>query len=519
MKRRLLQAFLLLFVLPALACNLPASPAAPTVDINLAVRQTLAALETEQVENFPLPAQETPQPLTTGEVLTVPTEVAATVAVPTAPHPAGDHYAYVTQPGDTPEGLAGRFGVAVEQLFDPMQVPPKTLLTSGQALVIPNTLKDAQAFGPLFPDSEMVYSPAALGFSTSDFVNQAGGFLSEYSENLDGEMLTGAQVIQRVADETSTNPRMLLAVLEYRSNWVFGRPERPNTNYPIGFYASKMSGLHKEMTIVARQLTIGYYGWRSGKVTELEFLKGTRARINPTINAGTVGVQYLFAVLYEPAEWQARLYGPDNFLTFYQQRFGDPWVRSEVVGPVLPDGITQPELQLPFPPGESWTFTGGPHAAWGIGSPWGGLDFAPANVEKGCTVSRFWTTAAASGQVVRSERGMVILDLDGDGSEQTGWVLLYLHVAAKDRVPSGTFVNVDDPLGHPSCEGGTSTGTHVHISRKYNGEWLAADTPLPFILSGWQAWTGLRPYSGSLTRGDQVVTARPDGARTSIIVR
>ena len=30
------------------------------------------------------------------------------------------------------------------------------------------------------------------------------------------------------------------------------------------------------------------------------------------------------------------------------------------------------------------------------------------------------------------------LDLDGDGNEETGWVIVYLHIATEGRVPVGT---------------------------------------------------------------------------------
>ena len=66
-------------------------------------------------------------------------------------------------------------------------------------------------------------------------------------------------------------------------------------------------------------------------------------------------------------------------------------------------------------------------------------------------------------------------DLDGDGDPRTGWVVLYLHIATRDKAPVGKVVSASEPIGHPSCEGGTSTGTHIHIARKYNGEWMAAD--------------------------------------------
>ena len=115
--------------------------------------------------------------------------------------------------------------------------------------------------------------------------------------------------------------------------------------------------------------------------------------------------------------------------------------------------------------------------------------------------------------------GVVALDLDGDGLEQTGWVLIYIHLAEDDRIAFGSWVDVDTPLGHPSCEGGTTTGTHVHLARKYNGEWLAADRPLPLVLSGWVAHAGEGPFEGVLEKDSQIVSAPSDASHGSTIVR
>jgi hypothetical protein len=111
------------------------------------------------------------------------------------------------------------------------------------------------------------------------------------------------------------------------------------------------------------------------------------------------------------------------------------------------------------------------------------------------------------------------LDLDGDGFEQTGWVLVYVHLASSELVEEGRSVIADEALGHPSCERGQSTGKHVHLARKYNGEWLSADGALPFILSGWRVVAGLQNYEGDLVNGDQVVSANPSGTRSSVITR
>jgi hypothetical protein len=121
--------------------------------------------------------------------------------------------------------------------------------------------------------------------------------------------------------------------------------------------------------------------------------------------------------------------------------------------------------------------------------------------------------------ITSAEDNRVALDLDGDGYEQTGWVLVYLHLAERDLIQAGRQVALDEPLGHPSCEGGRSTGKHVHLARKYNGEWLAADGPLPFFLSGWRAQADERNYYGTLVKEDQIVSSNSSGSRTSIIIR
>jgi len=116
----------------------------------------------------------------------------------------------------------------------------------------------------------------------------------------------------------------------------------------------------------------------------------------------------------------------------------------------------------------------------------------------GCAVSGDWVTAVADGLIVRSEHGAVIQDLDGDGYEQTGWVVLYMHIDYWERVAEGTFVRAGDMIGHPSCEGGVSSGTHLHIARRYNGEWVESEGQIPFVMSGFQPQSSGIAYNGFL---------------------
>ncbi|HXG24907.1 MAG TPA: peptidoglycan DD-metalloendopeptidase family protein, partial [Chthonomonadales bacterium] len=118
-----------------------------------------------------------------------------------------------------------------------------------------------------------------------------------------------------------------------------------------------------------------------------------------------------------------------------------------------------------------------------------------------------YATAMADGLVLRSDIDGTVIDLDRDGDERTGWVLFYLHLATEARVPLGKEIKAGEPIGYPSCEGGRVTGTHVHVARKYNGEWILADGPLAFNFEGWVAHNGAQAYKGTLTRGALTVVA------------
>ncbi len=419
------------------------------------------------------------------------------------------HILYYVNGGDSLPVVSLRFGVDIQEITSPDPINKTGLLPPGQLLIIPNHLSETSSSVKLMPDSETVFSPSTLDFDIEAFVSQAGGYLAEYSEYLLSTGNTsGAEIIARVALEYSINPRLLLAALEAQSGWVYGFPESAaDIYYPMGYFNSINKGLFLQCTWFASQVLDGYYGWREGRLLVLDFLDGQSLRLAPQLNAGTVGLMNIYTHLYDFSEWAYWLYGENGFFRLYESMFGNPWLRAQAYDPLIPANTLQPELILPFEVGRTWAFTGGPHAAWGVADVWAALDFAPASAESGCQESNAWVAASASGLVVRSFNGAVVIDLDGDGYEQTGWTLVYLHIATKDRIEVGTWVEVGDRLGHPSCEGGRATGTHVHLARRYNGEWVPADGPVPFVLSGWQAKAGVHEYEGWLIRGNEIIYA------------
>ena len=456
-----------------------------------------------------------PEPTAT-QVPPTPTELTAQSTVLPLPTqgqiipPSEDtHILYYTIAGDSLPVVSLRFGVDMNAITSPHVLERQGLLPPGQLLIIPNRLDETSSTDKLLPDSEVAFSPSTVDFDIEGFVNAAGGYLSTYTEYLATTGWTsGADIIARIALEYSINPRLLLAFLEYKSGWVYGYPANSVAEtYPMGHVDSMREGLYLQSAWFASMVMDGYYGWREGRRLVINFPNEQVLRLAPSLNAGTVGVMNAFSYLYDFDEWAVRLYGENNFFTLFESMFASPWIRAQAVEPLIPVDTVHPEMILPFEVGKLWAFTGGPHAAWSIADVWAALDFAPASSETGCHESDAWVVAAISGKIVRSNNGVVVIDRDGDGFEQTGWTLLYLHIATKDRIPLDTWVEVGDRIGHPSCEGGRSTGTHVHLARRYNGEWVPADGPLPFTLSGWEAKAGISGYQGWLIRGSEIIYA------------
>jgi LasA protease len=415
---------------------------------------------------------------------------------------------YTVQSGDTLEAVAAHFNTTVEEIRQVNPDLPRTVTTLNPGSVLHVPAYYAPFTGTPFqmiPDSEAMASPPTDNFSVQDYIQASPGYLKSYSEYAFQSTMMASEIVDRVARDFSLHPRLLLALLEYRSHALSRSDQSEGIKaHPLGTTDSIDVGLALQLSWAAAQLNEGYYGWRTGSLREIDLADGRVARPDPWQNAGTAAVQYLLAQWFGEDDFKQAV-SPDGFIQTYWWLFGDPFSYSVEL---MPGDLRQPDMQLPFEPGKVWTFTSGPHPVWEGNLPWAALDFAPPATEHGCFESLEWVTAVAEGVVVRSGPATVILDLDGDGNENTGWTVLYFHIAALDRVEAGKRLQPGDRIGHPSCEGGQSNGTNVHIARRYNGEWISAAGPLAFNLSGWVAGAGEKPREGTLSYNlDEVLVA------------
>ena len=121
----------------------------------------------------------------------------------------------------------------------------------------------------------------------------------------------------QAALESSINPRLLLALLEYRSGWLTNpNPDPALDEQPFGFSDAWYHGLYRQLEWAAIQLSSGYYRWRSNAVTDWVLADGSVVPIDPTINAGTAGVQNFFAQLDDYSTW-LRDVSPGGFFDTY----------------------------------------------------------------------------------------------------------------------------------------------------------------------------------------------------------
>ncbi|NLN69482.1 MAG: LysM peptidoglycan-binding domain-containing M23 family metallopeptidase [Chloroflexi bacterium] len=422
------------------------------------------------------------------------------------PTPRSETLTYVVQQGDFLKKIAQIHQVSINQIIETNGITDPNLIDVGQVLIIPPPSYDAVA--PAFkilPDSELINSPSNAGFDVTELVSAQGGYLSEYFEEVDEVSLSGAEIVEHVSLLFSVNSRLLLAVLEFQSQWLTDRNPREETlSYPMLYFDAAQSGLYKQLAWAADMLNEGYYLWKIEAISIWTLSDSSIVEVEPTINPGTAGVLNLMRYLTTRADWEWAVSEGGVFATYYRL-FGYPF--EQAIEPFIPENLVQPELQLPFETGAVWSYTGGPHGGWSGGSAWAALDFAPPGEALGCFPSEAWVVAVAPGEVVYSGHGAVIQELEGDGAWQSGWSILYMHMDSRERVDAGTYLEAGDRVGHPSCEGGFSTGTHLHIARRYNGEWIAADGDLPFVMDGWVSSGFGVEYDGYLTKGDVTLEA------------
>ena len=202
---------------------------------------------------------------------------------------------YTVHAGDTLAGIASRYSVSYDDIAKLNNITDANSVSVGQFLLIPAPVPSGEAPGfKIIPNSELVYGPMSTTLDLAAYITGQGGYLASYSEEVDGINLSGSAIIQKVAEDFSVNPRLLLAVLEYTGGWVRSTSiEDGFQKYPLGYFDESRSGLYKQMAWAANYLNRGFYLWKVNAVPAWLLADGSIIPVNSTINAGTAGIQQL----------------------------------------------------------------------------------------------------------------------------------------------------------------------------------------------------------------------------------
>lgn len=155
------------------------------------------------------------------------------------------------------------------------------------------------------------------------------------------------------------------------------------------------------------------------------------------------------------------------------------------------ESASQINMQLPFPVGESWVYNGthiggyGPYG--GSASVFSAMDFAPTPKFPvwGSNTSNMWAVAAAPGRVIYKTSCRIVLEHEG------GWKTLYYHLE-NPQVHYNQYVQANQRLANlassyseATCEGGRSTGVHLHFALIHNNYYHRLDG---MRFSGWEVY-------------------------------
>jgi hypothetical protein len=379
---------------------------------------------------------------------------------------------------------------------------------------------DKAEFAALISDRLFLYSDSVQDFDVQAFLDTLPGPLKNYSEQLDGETMSAAEIVRFNAIRYGINPQVILVLLEARNGILTDFNSEVPTESAQELTGETEPSLYNFIARTAAGLLRSYDARRYHEEdNQVTFSNGESTVLPIDLNPGTYAVQVALAQVLPQHEWERWVKGTDAaFRQRYSLWFGDSLsglADSPAAQSSLPDGYI-----LPFTVGETWYYTSGPHnysggvvgcsSGAGCPRPWSSIDIAPPEVTAcpgGAYPANRWIVAAKGGTVVQSSQALVVID-HGDG-----WRTYYSHVASTDRVQQAATVNQGQPIGHPSCEtepGGSTSGVHVHFAIWQQNigftEIVSFTDIVSSTLSSWLIQESTH-YNGTMNRNNAIRTA------------
>ena len=314
-----------------------------------------------------------------------------------------------------------------------------------------------------FSNALFLYGRDAEAFDLDGYLAVSAPFLRDKKE-----------LIAHWSGYYSINPQVLLALMELQSGLI-SAPSEAKLRAPFAGLSNKR-GFEKQLRDVLAQLSQRFYGFESYQRDRARLADKALSTDPGTLNGATAAI---LGVLQRPSEDPATLNQAASLQQFTQQfaqlfnasneqmyKFESSEQAGITTAAVPPSSM----LQLPWYQGYSWK-SNGAHSHTGSGSPYSSIDVSydwPA--WGGQTYS---VVAAHPGQVTVFSRCQLRV------TNANGWATNYYHMDGV-RVSHGETVMNDTKLGVYAsnrntalCQGGSSTGPHLHFSLLYNGRYVS----------------------------------------------
>ena len=310
----------------------------------------------------------------------------------------------------------------------------------------------------LIADEQFVFNNA---LAARDWTNFFAG--------LNSELQAKQETILHFAGYASINPELLLALMEQQSQLVTN-PTAEALQRPFADLSDEV-GFEAQLRDVTNRLSHTFYAYKRFAQSSQQFNQ----------DVASFALVDMFIMRQKPVGPRRPRKGKKitALMSAYEVVTGKPSIQltqKQVSAPQRQALSAQPQAQvafsmnLPWPRGYAW-FSGGAHSNTGSGYPYSSLDFN--NGSGGWGSNTPWVQAAHEGTVTRYSQCNIRI------THPSGYATNYYHMDAL-QFYSGDYISAGSWIGRYAnnqstalCQGGQSTGPHVHFSLLYNGQYVS----------------------------------------------
>ncbi|WP_444995624.1 peptidoglycan DD-metalloendopeptidase family protein [Aliikangiella sp. IMCC44359] len=325
--------------------------------------------------------------------------------------------------------------------------------------------------------SNIIYQyDEVFGFDIQKYLTQNAPHLAPYAES-----------ISHMSGESTISPKILIALMEHQTGLISSVEVNDNElSTPFGVLSQKY-GFIEQLRDVAERLSKAFYKGHSFEET------GKNQKFTTDADAQRA-IQMIFSYGFESNELQPGSKEQLNsfgkvFYKMFPQAINTP--KEKNASAITMTAPSTSLLQLPYPRSSTW-YIGGSHTSTGSGNwPQSSLDMSSGSGGWGSNTSNKWVSASAAGTVkVHSSCSMEIF-------HSGGWSTTYYHLS-NIRYSNGAYVSKNAAIANYAnnknqalCNGGQSTGPHLHWSLKLNGQYYHLNG---VTVSGYKIKTGRYSY-------------------------